>query len=178
MKPRARILLLLPLVLSLGCRPSAAESRAVVGGLVPDRLSSDGTTILWLTDADACLSCTSASAARTLRQINARWGAEVSTVVYAIGDPTEAVESFIRAERVVATVRAIDRAEYRAIFGDEPVPAIWLAHDGRFVLGYHDSPTNRVRQITSRGPDIIGTLEQILGQGSVPPLSTPHRSPP
>lgn len=129
------------LVLLSGCTAVDTEdfgSDALINALSAntddDFPSRESVIITWVFRAEDCLTCQAFPI--EIRKILDKHGAAVRFAAIQVGEAadTAIASAFFRRERLSPHYRQMERSGYRALFGDLPVPAIFVTINGRLAL--------------------------------------------
>ncbi|HEX8831021.1 MAG TPA: hypothetical protein VF705_07650 [Longimicrobium sp.] len=136
------------------------------GSTAPAALAAsraDRVRATWVFDARDLLRCR--SSARELRHLHARFGGAVEITAIALDADRPAVESFLRYERVQASVRYLSTRDGSAPAGIR-WPALYLARGARIEKVFFGIPLDDTISLRSRNvEETVGSLLVRSGTG-------------
>lgn len=111
---------------------TVGDSAPAIG--LPDSIPG----LTWVFRKESCLGCGLGSAASEMALVSRRFDGRVAILVVAVGAETDAdrrlVETFLQRRRVSATVVPISARNHSGMFGDAPIPSLYLTHEGRVQM--------------------------------------------
>lgn len=163
-KNLVRILSALPLSLAgLGgwITPTAAQAVPAAGAAQPGIVRNAGNavpvTLTWTLRDEDLFACE--SAAYDLRGLVRAYGAGVSLHVIAVDSDPALIASFMRRERLDASVVHLSTQAYRQAYRANPIPGIAVSQQGRLVTSVNAGLVHvRDRRGSSSLDEIVGQL--------------------
>jgi len=143
------------------CRSTAAADHALAtGSRAPPALAGPAGAIrvIWVFSGADLLRCR--SSARELRHVDARFGRAVEVAAIAVDGSEHDVASFLRAQRVPASVRHLRRSEAVAVRGLR-WPAVYVVQGSIVKAAYLGVPLDDARSIHLR--DVETVVASLLG---------------
>ena len=119
-----------------GCRADSERTLPLtVGDSAPSIGLSDSIPgLIWVFRKESCLGCGLGSAASEMALVSRRFSGRVEILAVAVGAETNAdrrlVEAFLQRRRVRTTVVPISARSHASIFGNAPIPSLYLTHEG------------------------------------------------
>lgn len=122
------------------CRADSERTLPLtVGDSAPSIGLSDSIPgLIWVFRKESCLGCGLGSAASEMALVSRRFSGRVEILAVAVGAETNAdrrlVEAFLQRRRLRTTVVPISARSHASIFGNAPIPSLYLTHEGRVQM--------------------------------------------
>lgn len=145
-----------------GCDTATVPPGLRAGGPAPPALAASGPGAVratWVFAGGDLLRCR--NSARELRHLRARFGDRLEIAAVAFDADRDAVESFLRYQRVRAPVRYFTTSDAAGAQGIA-VPALYLVKGGRIAAVYPGVPLDDPRSLKDR--DVEGMVASLLGR--------------
>lgn len=143
------------------------------GSVAPPALVASSPTAIratWALDGRELVRCR--NSARELRRLQARFGTRVEIAAAAFDADPAAVESFLRAERVRASVRYYSTPDRKAAGGVKR-PALYIVRGSRVAAVFlgvprDDSRSMEMRDVESQVASLLGGSDAVADAGMQP----------
>jgi hypothetical protein len=163
------------LLLLGGCGAPASKVAALgPGSVAPPALAASADTAVratWVFDGADLLRCR--NSARELRRLQARFGERVEIAAVAVDAERETVESFMRNERIRASVRYLEGGGGRDARGVQR-PALYLVKGRTVAAVYLGVPFDDAESIEAR--DVEGAVASLLGRSGASGIAGENHS--
>lgn len=138
-----------------------------VGGEAPPvGLSGTHPAVVWVVGAEAWGTDALDRPAAGLRALQRRFEGQVEVVVVAVGDQSAEDETFVSgfltSEGIDANLIMQGQAEYERVFGDAPIPALYVIHNGVVVEVVDTRPSTVQRMVLQGAPDLEDLIARLL----------------